>query len=336
MLTYENLVGNQEDWANYITNVDMRDTPFLEWLPVGEKPVNVLFNYQAEKFASPRTNSHVDGRPWTTFNSAQEGQGQLKALVQWFDNTTSISKLTQDVTNPAGGIADLLAHDIPKRLKEMGRDMEAQFCDDSDGREDNKVNGYLTKSVGGWLATGGGTLYPVPANFRTPAASSVNTASATVKEDDFRLLLETMGAQTGTKAEITAFVGPKLKRKFSDYQFYLPGGTTAGGIGVQLTAGGNNQPGQGQIYRGIDVYHGDYGPVSLVLDWFLANLTGTTTSQNYRGYFLHRAMWELRWNQKPKVYRPEFKGGSYEAAMDAICMLVCKNPLAEGIYNPTA
>jgi hypothetical protein len=47
-------------------------------------------------------------------------------------------------------------------------------------------------------------------------------------------------------------------------------------------------------------------------------------------------MWELRWNQKPAVYRPEFKGGSYEAAMDAIAMLVCKNPRGEGKYAPTS
>jgi hypothetical protein len=46
-------------------------------------------------------------------------------------------------------------------------------------------------------------------------------------------------------------------------------------------------------------------------------------------------MWEMRWKQKPKVYRPEFKGGSYEAAMDMIAMLVCKNPLAEGKVAPS-
>jgi hypothetical protein len=74
-----------------------------------------------------------------------------------------------------------------------------------------------------------------------------------------------------------------------------------------------------------------------VLDWFLAALTGSSaTVKNNRGYFLHQDMWELRWNQKPKVYRPEFKGGGYEAAMDAICMLVCKNPQGEGKLAPTS
>lgn len=332
MLTYENLVGNQEDWANFITNVDMRGTPILEWLPVGDKPVNVIFNYQAAKFASPRDNSHVDGKPWTTFNSAQEGQGQIKALVQWFDNTTSISKLTQDVSNPAGGISDLLATDIPKRLKEMSRDMEAAFAEDSDHREDNKVVGYKTRGIGSWIQSTAQTLYPVPANYLTPAASIDATASAAMTEDKFRDVIESVSKQTGQMAPMTLFCGPKLKRKFSDFQFYLP--TTAG---TQTTGVVFNQSGTDQaILRSVDTYTSDYGPISLVIDFWLRNLLGTTTEQNFRGYFLHRDMWELRWNQKPKVYRPEFKGGSYEAAMDAILMLVCKNPLAEGKYNPTA
>jgi hypothetical protein len=332
MLTYENLVGNQEDWANYITNVDMRNTPILEWLPVGNKPVNVLYNYLVEAYTPPRENSHVDGKPWTNFRDAEDGMGRLKALVQWFDNTTSVSKLSEDVSNPAGGITDILAHDIPKRLKEMSRDMEAAFADDSDCREDNKTQGYKTRSIGSWVSSSAQGLYPVPTNFLTPAASIDTTASASMAEDNLRNMFESMGRQTGDKAEITGFVGPKLKRMFANFQFYLPSSSS-----TQLTTAGFTQDGTSKdIVRSVDMYHGDYGPVRLVLDWFLANLTGSTTAQNYRGYFLHQGMWELRWNQKPKVYRPEFKGGSYEAAMDAIVMLVCKNPLGEGKYAPTA
>lgn len=335
MLPYENLVGNQEDWAKYITNVDMRNTPILEWLPVGDKPVNVIYNYQAEKYADPRDNAHVDGKPWTTFNPAQEGMGQLKALIQWFDNTTSVSKLSQDVSNTAG-ISDLLARDIPKRLKEMSRDMEAAIADDADCREDNKVVGYKTRSMGSWIQVAAQTLYPVPSAFRTPTASIDATAIASLTEDKIRDVLESIGKTTGDKSPITGFVGPKLKRKFADFQFYLPSsvatGATTQASGVQFTYDGMSR----QIMRAVDTYSGDYGTVDLVLNFWLANLTGITAVQNGRGYFLHRNMWELRWNQKPKVYRPEFKGGSYQAAMDAIVMLVCKNPMGEGKLACTA
>jgi hypothetical protein len=330
MLQLENLVGNQEDWAQYITNIDMRSTPILEWLPVGDKPVNVLYNYQAEKFAAPRQNAHVDGMPWKNFNSAQEGQGQLKALIQWFDNTTSISKLAQDVTNPAG-ISDLLAKDIPKRLKEMSRDMEAAFADDNECQEDDHQNAYKTRGIGKWILSTAQALYPVPAAFLTPSASISSTASASVTENSFRDILESIGGQRGDKAPITLFCGPKLKRKFADFQFFLPSAAATQASGTVFNQNGASR----DIVRSVDMYHGDYGVVELVVDWFLVALTSSdTTVQGYRGYFLHKDMWELRWNQKPKVYKPEFKGGSYEAAMDAICMLVCKNPLGEGKYAP--
>jgi hypothetical protein len=331
MLQYENLVGNQEDWAQYITNVDMRQTPFLEWLPVGDKPVNVLHQYNAEKYADPRANSHVDGEPWKNFNSAQEGMGTLKSLIQWFDNTTSISKLSQEVSNPAG-INDLLAKDIPKRLKEMSRDMEASFCDDHDCREDNKSVGYRSRAAGSWISATAQALYPVPTAFLTPSASIFTTAVATATENEFRDVLESIAGQRGDKSTITAFVGSKLKRKFSDFQFYIPSAASTASSGVVFNQDGTNRT----ILRAVDRYESDFGPVELVLSWFLVNLTGTTAQKTGRGYFLHQDMWELRWNQKPKVYKPEFKGGSYEAAMDAICMLVCKNPQSEGKYAPTA
>lgn len=331
METYENLVGNQEDWASYITNVEMRETPFLDWLPVGDKPTNVLKNYQADKYAAPRKNSHVDGKPWGNFKSAGDGRGSLKALVQWFDNTSSVSKLTQDVSNPAG-VVDELARDIPKRLKEMATDAEANFQDDWDCREDNKVEGYLTRTVGSWISADAQALYPVPADFRPPASSILaGTTVAAAYEDNIRDILESMANVTKSKELVTAFMGSKMKRKFSDFQFWLPNSaTTQSTGGVQFTQSGKDKT----IVRAVDYYESDFGPVEVVLNYWLAAISGTATARAGRAHFLHRSKWEVCWNQKPKVYHPEFKGGSYEAAMDMILMLVCKNPAGEGKFAP--
>jgi hypothetical protein len=330
MLTYENLVGNQEDWAQFITNVEMRETPFLDWLPVGDKPVNVLYQYQAEQYDSPVKNAHVDGKPWTGFKSVGEGRGVLKGLVQWFDKTGSISKLSQDVSDIAG-LADQLAKDIPKRLKEMSTDMEANFLDAWDCREGNEVQGYLTRAVGSWLSTSAQALYPVPADFLLPSASVSTTASGSLTEDTIRDILQSIGTTTKSKAPITAFVGPSLKRKFSDFPLFIPSSTSTGATGiVQYKADAK------EWERCVERYSSDFGAVDLMLDYWINAVDGTAITQKWTGYFLHRDRWEVRWNQKPKVYRPEFKGGSYEYAMDAICMLVCKNPKGEGKYAPTS
>jgi hypothetical protein len=330
MLTYENLVGNQEDWAEYITNVEMRETPFIDWLSVDKNDItNVLYQYQAEAYAAVGENSHVDGEPWKTFSSVGDGRGVLKSLIQWFDKTGSISKLSEDVTNIAG-IADQMAREIPKKMKEMASDMEANFCEDWDGREDNKVVGYKTRGVGSWIQVAAQTLYPVPSSFRTPTASISSTASASLTENTVRDILQSIAQTTKSKSALSLFCGPGLKRKFSDFQLYIPSSASTQATGVVF-----NSP-MGEINRAVDRYNSDFGPVDLILSYWLAAVNGSATVQSYRGYFLHQDKWKVRWKQKPKVYNPEFKGGSYEFAMDAILMLVCLNPLGEGKYAPTA
>jgi hypothetical protein len=326
-------VGNQEDWSNYITNVEVRETPFIEWLEVDKSPVKQTeYLYQAEKWRAPRSNKHTDGVPWTTFTTVGEGRAKLRSLIQWFDATGSISKLSEDVSDIAG-IADQLAREIPKTMKEMRQDMEATFCDDQDCAIG--VSGsvpYETRGVGKWIQATAQTVYPVDANFLTPAGSIKTAASAAVVENDFRDILQSMQSQVKKQVDITGFVGDGLKRKFSDFQLFIPSSVSTQASGTIFDQSGTGR----SVTRAVDVYNSDFGVLTLQLSYWLANLTGTTVMQQYRGYFLHKNMWKMRWKQKPQVYKPEFKGGSYEFAMDAIAMLVCLNPKGEGKYAPTA
>lgn len=330
MLTIENVIGKQEDWANYITNIEMLDQPVMDWLPVGQKPVNPLYDYQVDKFRAPRENAHVDGKPWGNFDSGGENRARLKAFIQWFDNGVSVSRLSQDMTKDAG-IGDQMAFEIPKKLKEMAQDMEAQFCDDSESREDDKVNGYKTRSIGAWIKSTAQSHYPVDSNFRTPSASIVGTATASMTENEVRVMLQSMWGECKSVEPCTGFCGIDLKSKFADFQYFLPSSASTQSTGVVS----QNVFKDKTISRSIDTYKGDGFMVDLVLTPWQANLTGSATAKKGRGHFLHRSRWELRWHQKPAVYKPEFKGGAYEAAMDAIAMLVCTNPLGEGKINPS-
>jgi hypothetical protein len=87
----------------------------------------------------------------------------------------------------------------------------------------------------------------------------------------------------------------------------------------------------------VDFYDSDFGDIEMHLSKWLAhpNFGGTVGKSNWRGYIIRPPSWKIRWNQKPTVYRPEFKGGSYKAAMDAIAMLVCNNPIGEGKIDPS-
>lgn len=333
METIDQLVGLEQDWASYITNVEMRETPFLDWLGVGSRPVNPLFQYQVEAYRAPRENRHVDGQPWKEPASAGEGRAKLISLIQWFENGISISKLTQDVSSDPA-ITDQLAHEIPKALKEMATDMEVAFLEDYDHLEDNKTTGYRTRGVGSWLSTTAQSLYPVPTAYLLPAGSTVATTSANRTENELRTILQNIWEESKSSEDIDAFAGSDVIKYLSDFQYRLPstGATPTSQSTFTRTLKDKT------LNRSVRRYEGDFQNVSFIPEPWLVKLsaTGTPNIQKGRAYLLHRSKWEVRWNQQPRVYRPEFKGGSYEAFMDCLAMLVCKNPKAEGKIAPTA
>jgi hypothetical protein len=332
VLDLNSLVAEQEDWANFITNVETRDTEFINWLPSLGEPVKTRKKeYQVERWAEPKINSHVDGRDWDNFKPVGEGRAELQAVIQWFDETGAISKLAEDATT-IKAIAKQMAREIPRKMSDMRQDMETNWLEDHESREDNGAEGYLCRPVGKWIQATAQTHLPVDEDFLTPAASIVTEGTATVTEDHFADMFASMAVQTKKKDTITGFVGMSLKRKFSKFQFFLPSSASTQASGVNFNQDGKSRT----ILRAVDRYESDAAIVELHLNFWIMAITGSAIEQAWTGYFLHRAMWGMGWLQKPAVYRPEFKGGSYKFAMDQIAMMLCKNPKGEGKYAPTA
>lgn len=335
MLNYSNIVGNQEDWANFITNVEMETAPFLDWLPTGDKPVNVLHDYQAEQYRDPVENSHVDGTPVTGFLSAGDSRGNLKALVQYFTKAASVTTLHQDVSNIAG-IADEMAREIDKSTHELATDMEAAFLEDDDHREDNSTVGYKTRGVFSWIANAAQALYPVPAAFRTPTAQTITTATGSITENLILDVLESIGTTIKGTKPLTAFCSPKAKRVFNNMPLFTPASVLVGGSPTGATGIVHNKDGTSTVGRVVETYLTDYGPVDLRISWRNIFFSSVAVTRQYATAFVHRDMWELRWNKKPSWQRKEYEGGAYEAFCEAIAMLVCKNPKGEGKWVPTS
>ncbi len=337
MLTIDNFIGKQEDWAAYITNVEMMLTPFLDWLPEGSKPVNPRFDYQAERFRNPRRNAHVDGKPWSEPYSAGDSRAQLSALIQWLDTGTSVSLLSQDVTNNKA-IPDELSHDVPKMMKEMSRDAEANFLDDNDQQVGDKVNPYMCRSVGNWLGITAQTVLPVDSNFAVPAASRDTTPWSSQTEDNVRNVAQSIWEESNADENVTVFCGSTAAMGMGDFQYRLPGSTKAAPV-VNATLQRTFK--DKTLSRAVRHIEGDFFDLDIMPTRFLSYFTNAGATANAvaarrgRAYFLHQSRWEVRWNQQPKAFVPPFAGGSYETFAYMILMLVCKNPRAEGALAPT-
>jgi hypothetical protein len=335
MLLEKNVVGKKTDWANYITLSDEHETPMLRVLPKGPKPVNVIKNYQADTYNAPQQNAWPDGKDWDTFKTAGQNRVPLAARVQWFVQTAAVSKLAEDVTDTAG-IEDELAHEIPKKMTEMAREMEASAGSDQLAHADDGQTGHKFRGVGNWVtnAPTADADPAVPASIAVPAASVSTATKANTTEDAIKVILESMWTVTGSKSLKTGFVGSKLKKRFGEFQFYVPTSTTTQGTARVMY---REEEKDNTLGNTVDRYESDWGTLELHMSRWLAheNFGGTATKAQWRGYFLNPSKWAWGWQQKPTVYKPEFKGGSYKAAMDAIIMLMCLNPVGEGRVDPS-
>ena len=336
MLLEQNVVGKKTDWANYITLADEHETPLLRILPKGPKPVNVIKHYQADTYNAPAPNAWPDGKDWDSFQTAGQNRVELTARCQWFVRTAAVSKLAEDVADTAG-ISDELAHEIPKKMTEMAREIECSAASDQPEYADDGETGNMFRGIGGWISstaqTDAGT--PVGATVLTPAASISTTATGSMTEAAVKTILQSMWNQTGSKGRKLAVMGSSAKQMFGMFQFYIP--TSAS---TQSTARLTTRPETSStLGNTVDRYNSDWGDVELHQTKWNQNSAfsgGSATYANWRTYFLNSERWGWLWNQKPTVYKPEFKGGSYKAAIDAILMFLCWNPVGEGKWAPAS
>lgn len=336
MLLEKNVVGKKTDWANYITLADEHETPALRVLPKGPKPVNVIKNYQSDTYDDPQPNAWPDGKDWDTFKSAGANRKALSARIQWFVKTAAVSKLAEDVTDTAG-IADELAHEIPKKMTELAREMEASACSDQLAFADDGDTGHKYRGMGQWIknAPGVDADVAVDAAIQPPAASIYSGTLANLNEDAVITVLSSMWDNTGSKGRKLGLVGKNLKKRFRDFQYFLPSSTTTQSTS-RVT---QREEGDDTLGNTIDYYDSDWGTLELHMTKWNAHpnftTSGTASISAWRGYFLNPGRWSWLWNQKPTVYKPEFRGGSYKAAIDAILMLLCMNPIGEGKVVPS-
>jgi Family of unknown function (DUF5309) len=330
-LPFEQVVGVQQDWANVVTNVQMVDTPFLGWLPVGKAPVQPERLYQADSFRTPATNSHPDGVPVDGAKSAGENRKQLRSVIQYLTKAANVTKLTQDYGNQAG-VADELAREITNQTKELSKDIECAFLSAQEcvvGA--TGTTGYKTRGVPNWIQRSAQATYPVDSTLYPAAAQVDTTATGSLTEDVVLNIMQGIGTTTRSTRPVTAFIAPNLQRAFNNFPMFVP--STASTINAGAYP---SEIRGGVLDRGITRYITPFGPLDLVLSYNNYSLSNTGTYTTHSGFFLHQDMWEVAWGQggMPKWVQKPYQGGQYEAFCEAIIMLTCWNPKGEGKYAP--
>lgn len=340
-LKYSDQVGQQEDWANVITNVAMIDTPKLAWLPSGPSVKSMEHQYQAETFRAAGRNSHADGTPVGGEQSAGETRKALRSVAQYSTKRAGVTVLGQEFGNVAG-VTDELGREIRKQTKELSKDIEAAISSAQECRVGvTGTTGYLTRGIPNWIQRSAQATYPVDSSLYPADAQISTTATASLTENVILDILQGIGTTTRSKQTITAFIGPTLQRIINLFPMFVPstGSTINGGAYPSAVRGG-------AFDRGIVRYASPFGPVDLVMDFnnYALDSNGVaqsgTTYNTHSAFFLHQDKWSFSWGAmnggsgQPKWMESAYEGGKRSAFCESVWMLTCLSPAGEGKYAP--
>lgn len=335
MLVSGNQIGVPQDLANFITLSDEHDTPMLKRFAKSKQGEikQVLNEYQGDTYRSVRRSNMPEGKDWSSF-PGQNQRGLLKARINRFDATGSVSDLAEDVQQ-VNGVPSEVARRITQDLVVMGREKESWIGGDQAAFEGNEVIQNRGQSMGLWIQSGTtNQLYETPSNLRPNSAQIYTGTKANFHEDALNSLLQQAWKSTGRKDRLVGFVGPELKKRVSSFSLYVPGSLST----INTAHTSNRNLSDKAIERVIDVFAGDFGSVALELDNYLASSefdSSGTAPEDWRGYFVHPEMWDVTYHQMPKAEQLEFQGGNYKYGIYCYARLRCLNPIGEVKVAPS-
>lgn len=349
LLTEPNVIGKREDLMDMISLVDAKDTPLVSIAKKGQKPGNMYFRWQADSMPAVRAGGTIDGTDVSSYdNYTKDGAStfrtELSNYAQIFRRAVRVSPLTEDVSVIAG-VRDALAYEVSKAITMIKRDMEVAFCSNQTANADNGTSqAYTTAGLQTWISTAGtGTGATIPSNFRTPSASIVTGANASLLTDTaVQDLLRSIYEQTGTVKTFDCIVGTALKRAFTSLisTTTLTTTSTVGvtGAGATRVQTFQRPADEGTFIQAIDIFQGDFGTLRLHPTTFMSTIAGATvTNTNFKGLVVDSSLIEVRYGGNvASVSELPDAGGGPARLVQAVAGLVCGNPLGLGKFDYSA
>jgi hypothetical protein len=315
-------VGKREDVADVIAVADAKGTPFKTAIRKGKPLRSTFAEWQMDAYDSPKTDGTLDGEDVSSYEDAAENRERIGVYVQELRRTPKVNQMAEEISDVAGlndadpqGVrgSTEFARAKAKKMVEIGRDIESVLLSANETQTQSGSNPYKTRGLGKWILDTAQAVHPVPSAFRTPSASIYTSAIATFDEDDLRGLLQSRWEQTGSADDLMLFCGAGVKNRVTDFERYEP--TVSGYANVRTF----NSDTAKKITSSVDIYAGDYGTVTVVLD----NYVPTANT----GYIVDMRDVELRTKGNPSYRDLPDLGGGPRGLIRAVIALCMGNPL---------
>lgn len=326
-----NQVGQREDLLDVLTRVDEKATRFLSMCPRGSTPRNTYMEWPVDDYDAPKLGGVVDGTDVTNFENHAKNRALLSTYLQTFRRAAKVSRLAQEVPDIAG-VASEIAESISKKTVELGRDIESTLLSDQEHQQESGADPYLTRGLGVWIRDttniAAQTSHQVPVLFRPAAGQAINTATASLTEDDIQTLFQTIWTATGMTGDFKLFCDAVLRRRFTTFTRTI---ATAGYASRDFTFAGDSTT----VKHTTTVFEGDFGAVEVVADNFIGFNAAGSSQEAGRGYLLDMDKLMLRWHKMPTVEQFEDQGGGERFMIEGRCALAVRNPLGLAQFSPS-
>jgi hypothetical protein len=324
-LTEPNQILKREDLADLISIADMKQTPFLTRARKLKMPRNTLFEWGVDAYETPKTTGVVDGTDVSEYEDHSRNRARLKNNIQIFRRTAKVSRLAENVSDVAGETSPI-ATATAKKIKELGRDMEATFLSSNDAQSESGSAEYLTCAFGTWISTAGPTTYTVPAAFRTPAAQVISVALTSLVEDThLQGFLQSVYDTTGMNGDYVMVCGSDLRRRFTDC---LRTAATAISASVGRVRTFTSAASETTVSTSVAVFEGDFGTIEVLPSNFIGFSAGAPSKK--LGYLLDFDKCGIKWSQATRGERLPDLGGGPRVLLEAVAGLQVDNPLGFG------
>lgn len=315
-------IGKRESLADLIANVEAIATPFTSMLAKRKKPTQVLHDWQVEAYPVTGHEGVVDGKDADDFKSNPRKRIHSLAQKTWYNPAVSDFA---DEAEIAGESKGEMAAQVAKAVVTVSRQIEKRCLSNEDAQNDDGNVGNETRGGFQWVKSGAQGLYPVPADFRTPAASIHTGSLASCTETVFKGLMQSAYKQRHAPGKLDGFCGVELKSHISRW------GSYSDDVGSTTNVRAFNQDANSRaLIEVIDRLTFDTGQVDLHLTSFNYTTASDGTDTAYTdksGLFLDMTMWGLAYTRLPRVKKLPYKGGGQKAIVDAIFLLMADNVL---------
>jgi hypothetical protein len=316
-------IGKREDLADLIAVADAKATPVTTMIRKGKPVSNTFVEWQLDGYDVPKTSGALDGEDVSAFEDAAKDRARIGVYVQELRRTPKVNQMAEEISVVAGinnpdpqGVrgSTEFARAKAKKLVEIKRDMESTLLSNNETRQQNGADSYLTRGLGRFIQNAAQAVHPIPAAYRTPAASVFGAAIGTLTEDALRTLLQTRWEAVGSSDNLVMVCGAAVKNRVTDFARYEPN------VANTLQVRRFNAQKDGEIKTSVDIYEGDYGKVEI----HLSNFVPTPRT----GYILDMRGLELRTKGSPEYKDLPDNGGGPRGLIRAIIALCLHNPLS--------